>query len=93
FDKPRVKSIMQIILAKLKHLFNTSPDFKVKVFLKQHVTGRSEQHFSIPAKVQRRYGAQGKKAVNFANPILALVGCSQIDLGVHFHKTSAKLYF
>ncbi|KAL0628045.1 putative uncharacterized protein C8orf44 [Plecturocebus cupreus] len=34
FDKPRVKLIMQIILAKLKHLFHTSPDFKVKVFLK-----------------------------------------------------------
>ncbi|XP_054969069.1 endogenous retrovirus group FC1 Env polyprotein-like [Pan paniscus] len=41
---------MQIILAKLKHLFHTSPDFKVKVFLK---------HFSIPTKLQPRYRAEG----------------------------------
>lgn len=34
FDKPHVKLIMQIPLGKLKHLFHTSPDFKVKAFLK-----------------------------------------------------------
>lgn len=33
-DKPHVKLIMQIPLGKLKHLFHTSPDFKVKAFLK-----------------------------------------------------------